>query len=133
MGGPEHRPLDGCGWERPFISRLVQEMSRPTNWDSYGANRVKASVVRRVIPFVAEMLGAGSDEMAPEVYALNCGGIDLVWRQWQWCVEIEFLGTGEIMLSTEYENGSDDCAISEKDTALARRWLNQMWGGEKPS
>ena len=85
----------------PAFDRLNSLLDLEANWDTYGANQIKACAVETASNFLRDVAGefdsAPAHRLAPyNIVPLHNGGVQIEWRKADRALEIEFSPDGNI-------------------------------------
>jgi hypothetical protein len=66
-------------WFDPLVQGLIDLLTLPTNWDSYGAGSVELNLVQEAMNLMNGLLAPSSP--APRVVPLSSGGLQMEWHR----------------------------------------------------
>jgi hypothetical protein len=75
-------------WFDPLMQGLVDLLTLPPNWNSYGAGTIEPKAVHDAMNFINGLLGPTSP--APRVVPLSSGGLQLEWHRQGVDLEVVF-------------------------------------------
>ena len=122
--GVERSTLDAL---MPVMERLAELMSMPRGWNSYDANPISGTALRRTIEFLLEHVAFGIDH--PAVVPTIRGGLQLEWHNNGLDIEVEVAPDGPVTFFVE--DGATEEPIEMHLTGnenRIRQWLTRASG-----
>lgn len=107
-------------WVPAVETRLQQLVSLEDNWNSHGARPTLPSSMLLAVRVIASLVGNQPGRPLPQIVPTRDGGLQLEWHLPEAQIEISIDLADAVWAYVTDDNGVDDGALTDKETAVLR-------------